>query len=298
MGSNDRVCFIFNPSANGGKASRDEDRIRHAAAGIWPGSKWLTTQPGEAFWNDLREEAGQYDMMVACGGDGTVHKTGNIAADSGAVLGVIPLGSGNDFAKMNGIPDSPNKALNLLTDGSRRSVDLIRCSGDVNCWCLNSAGVGLDGLANRYTLAFKQKVGRTGYIFGALKAVLKSVPATYKIRLDDGKIESKKLLMLTACIGFREGGRFIVAPQARNDDGLMELLMVQPMNKLSLLLLLPQFLFWFPSYLKKLKRGNCKKLELKCDLPLHIHIDGEYSGQTVNQISYRVHNKALTLAVE
>ena len=298
MGSNERVCFIFNPSANGGKASRDEDKIRHAAAGIWPGSKWLKTEPGEPFWSKLKEEAGQYDMIVACGGDGTVHKTGNVAADSGALLGVIPLGSGNDFAKMNGIPDSPNKALNLLTSGSRRSVDLIRCSGDINCWCLNSVGLGLDGLANQYTLAFKQKIGRSGYIFGALKAILKSVPATLKIRKDEGEIESINLLMLTACIGFREGGRFIVAPQARNDDGVMELLMVKPMNKFSLMLTLPQFLFWFPSYIKTLERGSCRNLQLSSDTPLHIHVDGEFSGETVKQISYMIHEKALTVVAE
>lgn len=296
MGSNNRVCFIFNPSANGGKASRDEAKIQHAASGIWPGSKWLTTEPGESFWGKLKEEAGQYDMIVACGGDGTVHKTGNIAADSGAVLGVIPLGSGNDFAKMNGIPDSPNRALNLLNSGSRRSIDLIRCSGDINCWCLNSVGVGLDGLANRYTVAFKQKIGRSGYIFGALKAIFNSVPATVEMRIGDEEWISKNLLMLTACIGYREGGRFIVAPQARNDDGFMEILMVRPMNKLSLLLTLPQFLLWFPSYIKKLERISCKNLELTTDIPLHIHVDGEFTGQTVNQLSYTIHEKALTVA--
>lgn len=294
MTDHKRICFIFNPSANGGKAGTQEKQIRSAVKRIWPAATWLNSRPEDHFWSSLEEKAGTYDLYVACGGDGTVHKTGNIAANSGSSLGVIPLGSGNDFAVMNGIPESVDSALKILRNGQYRNVDLIRCSGDINCWCLNTAGLGLDGLANQYTQALKKKIGSAGYLFGAIKAVLKSKPHVLRIQSDNSEsYTEKKLLMLTACIGFREGGRFIIAPQARNDDGRMEILMVHPMGKLSLLIALVRFTVRFPKGLKGVEQYESKKLIISCDIPLTIHIDGEYSGLKVKNITLDVYREFL-----
>ncbi|REL38498.1 hypothetical protein DYD21_00690 [Rhodohalobacter sp. SW132] len=289
------ICFVFNPSANGGKAEKMREEIRDKTKRLWPHRTWMETEPDPQFWVHLAEQAKNFDLMVACGGDGTVHKTGSIAADTGTTLGVIPLGSGNDFAMMNNIPESPADALNLIAANHLTKIDLIRCSGDVNGWCLNTAGIGLDGLANVYTNEFKKTVGRLGYVLGALKAIFKTSACEVVIRADNNEPEKKLLMMITACAGKREGGAFIVAPDADNRDGKLDLLTVSKMNKLKLLIALPQFLFRFPENMKEIRHEQFQKVELHTAIPLHIHIDGELAGTKISDLKFEVHKHALQI---
>jgi diacylglycerol kinase (ATP) len=290
-----RPCFIFNPSANGGRAARKEKTLKSAVMKHWPDAEWMVTRADNSTWPKLREEIGHFNLLVACGGDGTVHKAGNLAADAGCTLGVIPLGSGNDFAKMNNIPESAGSALEKLKANKATEVDLIHCSGDISCWCLNTFGFGLDGLANYYTNFYKQYIGKSGYLPGALRAAMVSKPVEFKLKIDDAGEKAESLIMLTACNGFREGGRFIVAPDAVINDGKLNLLMVKPMNKLRLLITLPQFINRFPRNHKKIRSAECAKLELKSDEPVYIHVDGEFSGRQVRHIKLEAKKQILKL---
>lgn len=290
-----RPCFIFNPSANGGRAARKENNLKSAVMKHWPDAEWIVTMEDNSTWPKLRKEAGQYDLLVACGGDGTVHKTGNLAADAGCTLGVIPLGSGNDFAKMNNIPESAGPALEVLKGNKLKKIDLLHCSGDINCWCLNTFGFGLDGLANYYTNFYKQYIGKSGYLPGAIQAAMISKPKNITLNIDGQGEKTESIIMLTACNGFREGGRFVVAPDAAIDDGKLNLLMVKPMNKLSLLITLPQFINRFPRNHKKIKSIECSTVELKTDEPVYIHVDGEFSGNQVRHIKLLVKKQSLKL---
>ncbi len=297
MPEDKRTCFIFNPSANGGRAARQEKKLKSRISKYWPGAEWIVTQTDNKIWAKLAGKTAQYELLVACGGDGTVHKTGNLAANAGCALGVIPLGSGNDFAKMNNIPESVDSAIDLLQNTSVKEIDLIRCSGDISCWCLNTIGFGLDGLANYYTNKYKRYIGKASYLPGALQAAFISKPIQLGIRIDGNEEKSESLLMLTACNGFREGGRFLVAPDAVIDDGKMNLLKVLPINKLSLLMALPQFVNRFPQHLKQIETFPCKSLELRSENPVTLHVDGEYSGREVNTIKLEIVNKAVRLLV-
>jgi len=290
-----RPCFIFNPSANAGRAARKEARLKSAVMEHWPDAEWIVTLEDNSTWAKLRESIGQYDLLVACGGDGTVHKTGNLAADAGCTLGVIPLGSGNDFAKMNAIPESAGPALELLKANKVAGVDLIHCSGDINCWCLNTFGFGLDGLANHYTNFYKQYIGKSAYLPGALQAAMASKPKAFKLKINGNDENTESLIMLTACNGFREGGRFVVAPDAAINDGMLNLLRVKPMNKLSLLITLPQFINRFPRNHKKIQSVECTTVELNTDEDVYIHVDGEFSGKQVRHIKLEVKKQTLKL---
>lgn len=292
-----RTCFIFNPSANGGRAVRQETKLISGLSKYWPDAEWIVTRPDNQTWAKLGSKTDQYDLLVACGGDGTVHKTGNLAAKAGSALGVIPLGSGNDFAKMNNIPESIDSAIELLRNHTIKEIDLILCSGDINCWCLNTIGFGLDGLANYYTNYYKQYISKSGYLPGALQSALKSKPKKLALKMDGNNERIEYLLMLTACNGFREGGRFLVAPDAVIDDGKMNLLKVLPMNKLSLLTALPQFVNRFPVNHKHIETCTCKTLKLSSDEPIALHVDGEYSGVEVKNIRLEVKKRAVRLLV-
>jgi len=283
-----QAWFLFNPYSNAGRASRKEARLKSEIEAGWPGSELIVTEPGDQFWADIRSKVRKDDLLVACGGDGTVHMAGNLAAEEELILGVIPLGSGNDFARMAGIPQNLKGAIETLRAGNIRPTDTIKLSGDFECRCLNTVGIGLDGLANRYTKVYKEKVGQAGYIAGALKSVMKTTPFNVKITSGNGIVANENVLMLTACNGFREGGRFIVAPDAISDDGELDLLIVSAMNKLKLLLALPQFLLFFPGYIKQLRHEKLSEVTLELDREQVIHVDGEYSDFSVKKLHMRV----------
>lgn len=289
------VCFIFNSSANAGKAQSYRETIRAKARKRWPGCRWIETTGNNSFWDDLRLRAAEIDLLVACGGDGTVHRVGNIAADQECTVGVIPIGSGNDFALMHGIPASIPAAFEILAGNIRKGIDLIHCSGDLECWCLNSVGVGFDGLANTHTQALKKTLGRAGYLAAGLKAIVSAEPFTAVVETDDAEKESAPLMMLTASTGCREGGQFIIARKKGAVSGQMNLLKIKTMSMASMMLTFPQFFFRVPEYLDTVELSSCKKVALALDRPVYLHVDGEYPGKKVKQLMLEIYRKKIRL---
>ncbi|WP_340105167.1 diacylglycerol/lipid kinase family protein [Rhodohalobacter sp. 8-1] len=286
------ICFLFNTQSNSGKALGREQELRQQVNLRWPDADIINTGADEYFWSDLQHRLRGYKTLVACGGDGTVHRTGNLAARLGAVLGIVPMGSGNDFAHMMGIPKILPDALDHLLKNDPRPIDLIKVDGDLDCFCLNTAGIGLDGLANHHTELYKRTLGRAAYAAGALKAV-KEITGTRMSVTTDGTKRTGKFLMVTACNGKREGGSFWVAPNAEPDDGLIDLLIVKPMRLPLLLMALPMFLISGPERMFNINRTRCKKIEVICREPVYMHVDGEYSSTHVKQLVFQVKPSAL-----
>lgn len=290
---NQRALFLFNPAANGGKAALFKNELQAKISARFPGAELISTKKDSSFWSEISNELYRFDLLVACGGDGTVHRAGNLAANSNLPLGIIPLGNGNDFANVMNIPRNPDQALKLLKTMQTRFVDLIKIQGDINCWCLNTLGIGLDGLTNQITETLKPSRGPFAYLGGLLKAIGASQPFTVNLRKDENGIISDTLLMLTVCNGFREGGAFIVAPKAKIDDGKAELLRIRPSGIGMILFALPQFLVHPPTYLKTINLTSFRKLTFESDAPQPIHIDGEYAGQHIQNLSMELISRRL-----
>ena len=286
------ICFLFNAHSDSGNSTRIEKQLRKEINKLWPESEFILTQHDAVFWNDLKTELKDVQIIVACGGDGTVHKAGNLAIHLNALLGVVPIGSGNDFAHMLGIPKSIPSALKLIKRQNNRYLDAIKLNGDIQCYCLNTAGLGLDGMANHYTNIYKKKVGKAGYLAGALKAIVKSHPFSCNLSID-GEIQSKNCLMVTACNGRREGGSFWVAPEADPDDGLLDLLVVHPMTTPARLLALPAFMLSGLEKLIDIERIRCRKVEVSTNRPVYIHVDGEYSDRKIQRVTLTIQESAL-----
>jgi len=286
------ICFLFNALSNSGLSLRREKSIRHQVKQRWPGAEFISTEPDDDFWETLTEQLDGVSIVVACGGDGTVHKAGNLAIRLNATLGMIPIGSGNDFAHMLNIPKSLPAALDFLTLPNRRTIDVLKIQGDVECFCLNTAGIGLDGMANHFTNRYKKTIGKAGYLAGSIKAILVNHAAGLQITVD-GVTSTDRYLMVTACNGQREGGSFRVAPDASPDDGLIDLLLIRPMATPALLLALPLFLTLGSESLINRERCSCKKVGLKWEEPMFIHIDGEYSEKKIQAVTIEMVESAL-----
>ncbi len=294
-----KICFLYNPSAGRGGSVRKLERIKQLANTIWSDPHFKKTENGEDLKKFVREQAGHYDILVACGGDGTVNLVINELSEQerkGLTFGLIPLGSGNDFANAIGMPDDIDAVMDILKHDKRRATDLIRFRGDIDRWCANTLGFGLDGWANFYASDIKWLRGQFVYIYGVLKAVWKFRGTEVNIQADDRKI-SRKLLMITICNGREEGGGFKVAPEADNTDGWIDLLLIDKMSIPRILWYLPKFIFQPGKKLKGVERLKCKKLRLVANSTVAVHCDGESLGTDIRTLSAEIKPGLLNMIV-
>ena len=183
-----------------------------------------------------------YQRVVAMGGDGTVTEvaTGLLrAADEGheAVLGILPAGSGNDYAFGIGIPTSLEPACRRLADGRVRSVDVIRVTADGESRIFNNTvGIGFDADVLLETRKMKRGRGFLLYL-AALFRVLASNgrwPYPLNITLDGQTLPQHAVTLVTVCNGRRVGGGFYLTPDAQPDDGLFDVIVADQLGRLRL----------------------------------------------------------------
>jgi diacylglycerol kinase (ATP) len=292
----ERICFIYNPSSGRNRAGRQLKQIKYKAEELWRNPEFLVTRKESDIMEFAQKAAGSYDVVIGCGGDGTINQVINGIAGSEVSFGVLPLGSGNDFGKANNIPKDPFKALDIIYYGREKSIDLIRCNGNTETWCANTLGIGLDGWANYYASKFQILRGRLIYIIGVLKAVYYFRGCKMVLTVDH-KLIDREFLMVTLCNGPEEGGGFKVAPSASNSDGLIDLLTIDKMSMIRILWYLPKFLFRSEKKLKGVNRIKCKKVILKTDEPLAVHSDGQNLGTDIKTLTAVLHHRILKVIV-
>ncbi|MEV5428083.1 YegS/Rv2252/BmrU family lipid kinase [Streptomyces sp. NPDC052701] len=178
---------------------------------------------------DLARRAGeQGHVVLAVGGDGMAGRVGGALSGTGSVLGLVPAGRGNDFARALGLPaDAPSLAA-LLLNGSPRPVDTIRVESAVHAGVsvLGSVYAGIDAVANRYANETRLLRGAASYYAGGLRAVTTWRPACYRVTVDGEVHERRGYTVVAANSGFYGFGRRI-APGARVDDGLLDVVVIR-----------------------------------------------------------------------
>lgn len=270
-----RYCFLYNPSTNRQRSLYKWEKLKNLTE-TWPGAEYWVSQ-NRAHLQELTLEAAKtFDMVIACGGDGTVR---DIAvrlyqSDANVELGVIPLGSGNDFSKSLDLPDKLHAQLDLLKKGNTRQVDLGMCN---DFYFVNTLGFGFDGQTNLYASQSNIKAGTIRYILAALKTILKMKPFKAKISIGEPEEEivEDSWIMITVANGRVEGGNFIVAPQASIFDRVFTLLTITTVNRWLLPFLLPLFLVGRPELSSKVIYHSAKSIRIQFDRPVYIHTDGE-----------------------
>lgn len=237
----------------------------------WSGSTVLTSKKRGDLQSLAREAAASHRVVVACGGDGTVREVASGLMNTGAALGVIPLGSGNDFAKMVKLPGDLEKALAILKKRRTVFIDVGRCNRH---YFFNTLGIGFDGMTSYHAGRLQQWRGAMRYILAALKTNLKMDPVEITAEFNSHRID-QKIMMLTAANGRVEGGSFVVAPEAEPDDGLLDIVMIDPISKWILPLLLPLFLTGRQSMLGSVHTYRTDEIRISLERPMMIHADGE-----------------------
>ncbi|WP_129305080.1 YegS/Rv2252/BmrU family lipid kinase [Streptomyces sp. L2] len=178
---------------------------------------------------DLARRAGERGRVVlAVGGDGMAGGIGGALSGTGAVLGLVPAGRGNDFARALGLPRDPAALADILLNAEPRPVDTIEVESAVHprTVVLGSVYAGVDALANRHANHSRLLRGAASYYAGGLRAVTTWRPADYRITVD-GEEHTHRGYTVVAANSPYYGFDRLIAPGARVDDGLLDLVLIR-----------------------------------------------------------------------
>ena len=233
--------------------------------------------------------------MVAMGGDGMVGACAAGLADAGpgarAALGVVPAGGGNDVARALGLPhDDPLAAAGLLPGLARRRIDLARADG--RRW-LNVAGAGFDAEVNRLANQRLRRAPATLRYVGALLVKLAvERPSRFTLTLDGHARELAAWLVVVAN-GRSYGGGMRVAPGARFDDGMLDVVVIGDLGKASFLATFPKVYSGRHVQHPMVAVHHARRVELAADRPRTVYADGEHAGEL--PMVFEVEPSALTV---
>lgn len=300
-----RIKLIINPNADMGNAWRQGRDLRplveeHGGAD-WAG----TVYPTHA--TELARQAGLdgYEIVVAIGGDGTVHEVINglmqVPEAKRPKLGIVPIGSGNDFAHAAGIERRPEAALKRILEGKSCKIDIGVLEdefGRKEYWD-NSVNIGFGGAVNIYSHTISWLRGFLMYLVAVLQVMVRRYDVMQmKVRSDTQEWEDE-LMMLAVCNGPREGGGFVTAPGAKLDDGLLNFTAVRRVSRPMMFRLIPEFMRGRQGkFTQQIKMGLIKSIEVESKNPLWLHADGEtWAGfsSSVHKLKISVLPQALEL---
>ncbi|MFE5394152.1 diacylglycerol kinase family protein [Streptomyces sp. NPDC056568] len=177
---------------------------------------------------DLARRAGERGRVVlAVGGDGMAGGIGGALSGTGAVLGLVPAGRGNDFARALELPTGPAELAGVLLHGEPRPVDTIEVTSAVHdrTVVLGSVYAGVDALANHHANNARLLRGTASYYAGALRAVAGWRATRYRVTVDGEEHAFTGYTVVAANSGYYGFNR-LIAPSARVDDGLLEVVMI------------------------------------------------------------------------
>jgi diacylglycerol kinase (ATP) len=274
-----RTCIVVNPNAG----SVEDLEALEALLDRLPDSEVLRTEAaGDA--ERLAREAvrGGADLVVAAGGDGTLNEVVNGLADDFAKvrLGLIPLGTGNDFARSIGIPDDLEGALAILEKGEARAVDVGRATlGEICRFFVNMSAGGISGEVSERADEAKDRWGPLAYMRAAIDALpeLKGFRTTVVVNgVETLEMEASNVIV--------SNGRYVAsgipaAPQAVLDDGLFDVLITPAITIPQLAALLPQVLLGRHMDNDLLLFRRATRLEIESHPPMGFNVDGELIGE-------------------
>jgi len=276
----DAVAVIYNPIAARGRAARriaavSEAFDRHGLAHRLEPSR-AAGGIETAAWQAATDGA---TRIIVAGGDGSVHEAANglMRASRETALGVVPLGTGNDFAKACSIPPDADDAAELLAERIRdgappRTIDVGRMNGR---YFVNGAGIGFDARVSEIADGMQWPIGDLVYLVAVFRGLLEGY-CTPPLTLEyNGVVRHGPLALASISNGPWVGGMFPIAPMARNDDGQFELVFADPLSRLQVMALLPGLLQGKHIGRKAIHHAAVTSCRIHAELPLTSHLDGE-----------------------
>jgi YegS/Rv2252/BmrU family lipid kinase len=269
-----RLRFIVNPcSGRHRRSARLQPMLRQfIAARGFDADVLLTDGPGHATALALEGVRAGCQRIVAVGGDGTMNEVAQALLDCPAALALVPCGSGNGLARHIGLPASPRLALELSADESA-SVRLLDTGTAAGLPFFNVMGMGLDAdVSRRFNRLVRR--GLPSYAYTALAAFIGRRNQFCTIRTGDGN-ETFEILLISVANSEQYGNGAVIAPGARVDDGLLDLVAVRPLGVVAAAFLACRLFFGNVYGSGRVRRMRGARFEITRAFSGIIHTDGE-----------------------
>jgi YegS/Rv2252/BmrU family lipid kinase len=291
------VTIIINPISGGASPGQALARAQIASAVVDrhgdPAEVFVTQGRGHA--RELAKAAARRGarLVIAWGGDGTLNEVASALAFEETPIGLAPAGSGNGFARELGVDLRPERAIADAIRAEPRLVDLGEVDGRI---FVNVAGFGFDAYV---AAAFDKRGGRrgfAGYAAVTARALVTYAPRSYTITTPEGCRVSKAILVTVAnSAQFGSGAR--IAPRARVDDGLLDLVVVEERARWRTVRHVPRLFDGTVERMPGCSIRHIQRATIESDRPLLFHVDGE-PVQGGKSARVRVHPGALRVAVK
>jgi diacylglycerol kinase (ATP) len=238
----ERWTAIVNPAAGRGRARARLPRVLDALAAVDLDVEIVLSADAADLVHRARDAYGRGRAVVACGGDGTVCMLAGVAADEGGVLGIVALGSGNDFARQLELPrNDHDAAIEVLRTGHVVPTDLGRAhtADGATTWFTTVANTGFDAVANAWANDVTWTSGTPLYVLATLRTLAAYSPTPVRVTVDDAVIETDAWLVAVGNTRTYASG-MMITPAASVHDGLLDVCVVGPVSR-------REFLRTFPS---------------------------------------------------
>jgi diacylglycerol kinase (ATP) len=291
------VAVIINPISGGAPPGAAVARAQIALDAVErfgdTAEVFITERAGHARELAKSAAARGVRLVVAWGGDGTINEVATALAFGDVPLAIVPAGSGNGLATELGIDRRAPEALASALAAAPRRIDLGELGGRL---FVNIAGVGLDAyVAAQFNEAANTRRGFLAYARITGRALVSYVPLEYRITTDGGRVHARAVLVDIAN-GAQYGNNARIAPDARVDDGLLDLVLVEERSRVRTLQHIPKLFRGQAHRVPGYTARRIRQATIEADQPMTFHVDGEpvMGGTTLET---RVHPGALWIAV-
>lgn len=275
--SDAKNLLVINPAARHGETGKLIPAIEQLLASV-PHDTVITSCMGHAV--EIARDAGRYEVVIAAGGDGTVHEVLNglmtIPDADRPTLAVLPTGSGNDTRRTLGVPTDLTEAAAVVSTGERHRFDVGLCNG---VYFNNSFAAGLDAKVTAKAVEYKVTTRRDGlwlYLTALLHVLFHDLGSfDLSISFDEAPAEHHDTLIVAVTNGPTYGGGFFITPDAVSDDGSFDVCMIDPLSLPGALVRLPFVIFGKHTGMSVVHMRRHRSLTIECDTPLPAQIDGE-----------------------
>lgn len=288
------LAIIINPVSGGGgdrgRARAGRAQAALAAAGV-EGEVFLSERRGHARSLAAAAVARGASVVVSWGGDGTMNEVASALVGTPASLALIPSGSGNGLARTLKVAADPARAILDAHRATPRAIDAGRCGHD---WFFSIAGVGLDAyVAARFDRSGHSRRGFATYVRMSVHALATYTPRSYRV---DGERTVHPALLVTVANAREFGNGALIAPGARLDDGLLDLVVVEERSRLRSLLALPRLFTGGIARASGVSTRRIERVVIEDDRPIPYHLDGEPKA-AATRLEMVVHPSALRVSV-
>ena len=291
------AAIIINPISGGGRVEQARQRAELASAVLAAtdadGEIFVTERPGHARELASGAAARGASLVVAWGGDGTVNEVASALAFTRTPLAIVPSGSGNGLARELSVSARPERAIAEALAGTPSAIDVGEIGGRT---FVSVAGVGFDAhVAACFDRDLAGKRGFTGYARITGRELLSYRPRSFRIG-GDVSVNPRRALLVTLANSAQFGNGAKVAPDARVDDGRLDLVVFEETSRIATICALPRLFTGSAGRLRSVSIRPVERVTIDSDEPITFHVDGEPVAGGAH-LEARIHPRALLVSV-